>query len=152
MPEPWLPVPHRQQADKATCLAACARMVLAFYHDERSEQELVDLLRIAPSFGAPGSRLLNLSQLGYHVAYDTSSLALLQYHLAQRHPPIVLLKTGWLTYWDQDVAHACVLAGILEETVFLFDPYFPSGPREVTLTEFLAGWTEMDFLTAIVTR
>jgi hypothetical protein len=28
MPERWLSVPHYQQSDEATCLAACARMVL----------------------------------------------------------------------------------------------------------------------------
>jgi len=152
VPKLWLPVPHYQQTDDATCLATCARMVLAYLGDHRSEQELIELLGINPAFGAPGSHLLRLRQLGYHVTYDTLSFSLLRSALARDIPPIVLLRTEFLTYWPEATAHACVLVGLVEDAVFLHDPWLPSAPQQVTLTEFLAAWTEMDFLAAIISR
>ena len=40
MPSGWLSVPHFQQELEYSCVAACARMVLAYYGDVRSEAEL----------------------------------------------------------------------------------------------------------------
>lgn len=42
------------------------------------------------------------------------------------------------------------MTGLTETAVFLHDPWLASGPVEVTLTEFLAAWTEMDYLAAII--
>jgi ABC-type bacteriocin/lantibiotic exporter with double-glycine peptidase domain len=98
MPERWLSVPHYQQSDEATCLAACARMVLAYLGDQRSEQELVRLLEVDPAFGVPASRLLRLRQWGYQVTYDSLSLPLLRHWLDQGVPPIVLVRTDFLAY------------------------------------------------------
>jgi hypothetical protein len=67
-----------------------------------------------------------------------------------QHSTIVLLKTGFLGYWSENVSHACLLAGMTETAVFLHHPWHASGPVEVTRTEFIAAWTEMDYLAAIV--
>jgi hypothetical protein len=42
------------------------------------------------------------------------------------------------------------MAGITETAVFLHDPWLISGPVEVTRTEFIAAWTEMDYLAAVI--
>ena len=125
-------------------------MALAYAGDRRLERELVDLLGIDPSYGAPASRLLRLERLGYRVLYDSLSLSLLRSALERNIPPIVLLKTGFLGYWSENVSHACLFAGLTETGVFLHDPWLLTGPVEVTRTEFLAAWTEMDYLAAII--
>lgn len=96
MPDPSLPIPHFRQSSEASCLAACARMVLAYAGNVRSEAELIRLLDLDPAFGAPASRLLRLERLGYHIIYDSFSLSLLRNALDRKIPPIVLLKTGTL--------------------------------------------------------
>lgn len=150
MPDLLLPVPHFRQSDEASCLAACARMVLAYEGDARLETELIRLFDLDPAFGAPASRLLRLERLGHRVVYDSVSLSLLRNALDRSIPPIVLLKTGFLGYWSENVSHACVLVGLTENAAFLHDPWLASGPTEVTLTEFMAAWTEMDYLAAII--
>jgi ABC-type bacteriocin/lantibiotic exporter with double-glycine peptidase domain len=150
MPQLLLPVTHLRQSSEATCLAACARMALACAGDLRPERELIELLGIDPSYGAPASRLLRLERLGYRVLYDSVSLSLLRSALERNIPPIVLLKTGFLGYWSENVSHACLLVGMTEATVFLHDPWLASGPVEVTRTEFVAAWTEMDYLAALI--
>jgi ABC-type bacteriocin/lantibiotic exporter with double-glycine peptidase domain len=125
-------------------------MALAYAGDVRKEQDLIDLLGIDPSYGAPASRLLRLERLGFRVLYDSVSFSLLLGALERNIPPIVLLKTGFLGYWSENVSHACVLAGLTETQVFLHDPWLPSGPVKITQTEFIAAWTEMDYLAAII--
>lgn len=70
MPELLLPVRHFRQNSEASCLAACARTVMAYTGDVRSEEMLVELFDIDMAFGAPASRLLRLSRWGYQVDYD----------------------------------------------------------------------------------
>lgn len=150
MPDLLLAVPHLRQSSEASCLAACARMVLAHAGDERSETELIRLFDLDPAFGAPASRLLRLERLGYRVVYDSLSLSLLRDALNRSIPPIVLLKTGFLSHWSEDVAHACVLVGLSDHKAYLQDPWLEFGPVEVSLTEFMAAWTEMDHLAALI--
>lgn len=50
----------------------------------------------------------------------------------------------------EDVAHACVLVGLSDRNAYLQDPWLDSGPVEVSLTEFMAAWTEMDHLAALI--
>ena len=150
MPDPSLPVPHFHQNIEASCLAACARMVLAYARDVRSEMELIRLFDVDPTYGAPASRIMRLERLGYRIVYDSVSLSLLRNALARNIPPIVLLKTGFLGYWSENVSHACVLVGLTDNAAFMHDPWLTYGPVEVTLTEFMAAWTEMDYLAAII--
>lgn len=150
MPDHLLPVPHFRQSNEASCLAACARMVLAHAGDKRSEAELIHLFDLDAALGAPASRLLRLERLGYRVLYDSVSLSLLRNALDREIPPIVLLKTGFLGYWSENVSHACVLVGLTDRSAYLLDPWLAFSPTEITLTEFMAAWTEMDYLAAII--
>ena len=44
MPSGWLNVPHFRQEHEYSCVAACARMVLAHHGDVRTEADLRTLL------------------------------------------------------------------------------------------------------------
>jgi hypothetical protein len=59
MPSSWLNVPHFRQELEYSCVAACARMVLAHYGDIRTEAELRSLLDTRPT----GTRAGNLMRL-----------------------------------------------------------------------------------------
>ena len=50
MPSSWLNVPHFQQELEYSCVPACARMVLAFYGDIRTEAELRVSAKGQPTF------------------------------------------------------------------------------------------------------
>jgi hypothetical protein len=61
MPSSWLSVPHFQQELEYSCVAACARMVLAQYGDIRTETELRLLLDTQPTDTRAGnSRMRHL--------------------------------------------------------------------------------------------
>ena len=152
MPDLLLPVRHLHQTSEASCLAACARTVLTYADDSRSEKALMALLDVDPAFGAPASRLLRLSRWGYQVDYDSFSLPLLRASLVRNIPPIVLIKTGFLTYWTENAAHACVLVGLDETSAFVNDPWLSSGPQAISLVEFMAAWAEVDYLAAMIYR
>lgn len=125
---------------------------MAYAGDIRAEESLVDLFDVDPVFGAPASRLLRLSRWGYQVDYDSFSLPLLRPSLVRNIPPVVLIKTGFLTYWTENVAHACVLVGLDETQASLNDPWLNAGPQAVSMVEFMAAWTEMDYLAAMIYR
>jgi hypothetical protein len=59
MPSSWLNVPHFQQELEYSCVAACVRMVLAHYGDNRSEAEVRLLLDTQPT----GTRAGNVMRL-----------------------------------------------------------------------------------------
>ena len=59
MPSSWLNVPHFQQEFEYSCVAACARMVLAHFGDLRTEADLRLLLDTQPT----GTRAGNLMRL-----------------------------------------------------------------------------------------
>src|SRR5712692_1893993 len=60
MPSSWLNVPHFQQELEYSCVAACARMVLAHHGDIRTEAEL-RLLLDTQSTGTRAGNLMRLS-------------------------------------------------------------------------------------------
>ncbi|MFM7582825.1 MAG: hypothetical protein ACKO9F_08960 [Caldilinea sp.] len=56
-------VEHRQQTERAGCLAACAQMALQHIHVYQSQVQLNRLLGLTPE-GTPSSRVRRLSELG----------------------------------------------------------------------------------------
>jgi ABC-type bacteriocin/lantibiotic exporter with double-glycine peptidase domain len=63
MPSAWLSVPHFQQELEYSCVAACARMVLAHHGDSRPEADLRLLLGTQPT-GTRAGNLMRLSGPG----------------------------------------------------------------------------------------
>jgi ABC-type bacteriocin/lantibiotic exporter with double-glycine peptidase domain len=114
-PNAWLNLPHYRQEFPYSCLAACARMVLAYLGCQRTESELRQLLDTKPS-GTRVGNLVRLGQLGFEVTLRASNLPQLRAALAANQPVILFLESGPLDYWDLDVAHVVVLLGIDDTT------------------------------------
>jgi ABC-type bacteriocin/lantibiotic exporter with double-glycine peptidase domain len=149
MPSGWLSVPHFQQELEYSCVAACARMVLAHHGDVRTEAELRSLLDTQPAGTRAGNRM-RLSGPAFEVHLRASSLAELQRVLADRQPPLVFLKTGSLEYWSMDIFHTAVPAGLDPMTAALNDPYFATAPQTTSLQSFEKAWAETGQFTAFL--
>src|SRR5690349_4401965 len=102
MPSNSLNVPHFQQEVEYSCVAACLRMVLAYFNDRRAEADLRALLDTLPT-GTRAGNVMRLSGSDYEVYLRPSNLAELHKALADNQPPIVFLKTGSLEYWQMDI-------------------------------------------------
>ena len=141
MPSSWLNVPFFQQELEYSCVAACARMVLAHYGDVRTEAELRLLLDTRPA-GTRTGNLMRLSGPAFEIYLRPSSLVDLEKMLAENQPPIVFLKTGSLEYWSMDIAHTAVVIGFDTTTVALHDPYFATVPQTTSLQSFEKAWAQ----------
>src|ERR1051325_5891287 len=149
MPSSWLNVPHFQQELDYSCVAACARMVLAHYGDLRAEAELRTLLDTQPT-GTRAGNVMRLSSPDFEVYLSPSNLLELQQVLAANQPPIVFLQTGTLEYWSMDIFHTAVLVGIDATTVALNDPYFATAPQTTSLQSFEKAWAQTGQFTAFI--
>ena len=149
MPVVSLTVPHYKQEQRSSCLAACVRMVLAYYGHSCSEDELRQLL----STGSQGTRardVLRITSLGFDVVLQFSSLADLGATLVAGTPPIVFLDTGSLDYWSIDCPHVAVLVGIELTVVSVNDPFFDVAPQKTSLAGFMQAWAANAFLAAFI--
>jgi ABC-type bacteriocin/lantibiotic exporter with double-glycine peptidase domain len=97
MPSSWLNVPHFQQELENSCVADCARMVLAHHGDIRTEAELRSLLDTQPT-GTRAGNLMRLSGSAFEIFLRASNLVELQRVLADNQPAVVFLKTGTLEW------------------------------------------------------
>src|SRR5262245_10329223 len=95
MPSGWPTVPHFQQELDYSCVAACARMVLAHYGDVRTEAELRSLLDTRPT-GTRAGNLMRLSGPSIEIHLRASNVAELAKALTDNLPPVVFLKSGTL--------------------------------------------------------
>jgi len=149
MPNASLNVSHFKQEFPYSYFAAAARMVLAFFGPQHTEAEL----RVAMSTGSGGTRardLLGLATLGFEVQFVTTDLAGLVAFLASRQPPIALLATSSLPYWQQICNHVAVVVGVDDSWVYLNDPYFNSASQPVSHSDFLLAWSPNACMVAIV--
>jgi ABC-type bacteriocin/lantibiotic exporter with double-glycine peptidase domain len=72
-------VPHFKQEFPFSCLAACARMILAFYGVLHTEEEIRRQLGTGPH-GTPARSLFLLRSLGFEVRIEESNLRSLRIH------------------------------------------------------------------------
>lgn len=149
MPNTWLSVPHFKQEFNYSCMAACARMVLAYHGRELAESELRELLG-TQSHGTPPRSITSIASLGLHVHLALSNLTQLRDALAAGLPPIVFLDTGSLGYWPTDCAHVAVEVGIDDSSVYLNDPFFDAAPQQSSLRGFLQAWARNAQFAAIL--
>lgn len=143
MPNALLSVPHFEQSRDGYCLPACVQMVLAYLGKEKSEAELISLLRTA-SFGTPISAVSHLRELGLRVTLGSFNESWLEAQLLEGNPIIARVWTTMLTTWTIDTSHVVVVVGFDETFVYLNDPAFTSAPQVVTWNSFLAAWAEFD--------
>ena len=145
-----LKVPHRQQRQEADCLAACARMVLEYYHINIRYARLLSILRVADS-GATFRSLGRLESIGLRVQVERGAIDKLSEWLAQGVPPIVAVDTGLLlSYWTETTGHALVVISIDKQNIYVNDPYFADAPKKIVIDEFEASREEAGRLYAII--
>lgn len=149
MPTVLLPVPHSKQIGPHNCLPACARMVLSYLGHQMTEAALAAKLQTT-ALGTPGNRLLRLNSATLLVEFGPLTLPLIYNHLDDGTPVIVLVRTGFLDYWQADMAHAVVVVGYDNQHLLLNDSEFDTAPQQATQNGFLAAWGEFDFLAAII--
>ena len=145
-------VPHRQQSKDGACLQACARMILASYGEEYSEDELSKLLK-SRDFGTHAPNITFLERIGYHVQFGSSTLETIQRELALGHGVIAFVLADFLSWTRYSGLHAVVVVEQISETLLMIhDPSAEAGPQAVSREEFLLAWGEFDNSAAFIWR
>lgn len=155
MPNNLLKVPHLSQPYDALCLPACAAMILAYWGEPTTPvtiEHLANLFDTMELIGTPASRILRLQKWGWAVTYREGNIDSLRELTTRKIPPIVMVRTGFLDYWDANVFHAAVVVGIDEQAVYLNDPEFESAPQACAIDTFIAAWIEHEQMVATITR
>jgi hypothetical protein len=125
-------------------------MVLTFF-GQSVERKWLRRVMESSVLGTPGFKVLNLRQHGYDVTYAsaTDERTLMQ-SLADGVPPIALLYTHHLPYWERDAAHAVVLIAMDQYHATLNDPACPDAPQVVSRGDFMLSWLDFDCLYALI--
>ena len=144
-------VPHFQQEREYSCLAACVRMVLAFYGNYRSEDDLRRLLKTRVTGTSPANVMLNLPGIGFEALIFDGFQTILRQHISEGTPCIVHLWTDPLPHWQDAVVHAVVVTDIAADTVVLNDPVHAGPATPVPLDTFLQAWAATDHTLILIT-
>jgi hypothetical protein len=125
-------------------------MVLTFF-GQPAERAWLRQVMESSDLGTPGFKVLNLRPHGYDVTYTaaTDERVLIQ-ALADGVPPIALLRTVHLPYWEHDSAHAVVIVAMDTDSVTLNDPVFPKTRQTVPRDAFMLAWLDFDALYALI--
>ncbi len=86
------------------------------------------------------------------VFFGPLTLPMLRSQLEQGQPLIALVRTIFLDYWGDDLAHAVVVVGFDDEGLLLNDPAFDIAPQRASVNGFLAAWCEFDYLCASIIK
>lgn len=143
-------VPHHKQELDYSCLAACVRMILAFYGKDHSESDLRKLLKTRIGGTSPSRLMWQLPTLGFDAVVETGSLQSLSAYLNAGKPCIVHVWTPPLPHWEVEAIHALVVVGIGENTVLAHDPVLSSGPTAIPLEAFVKAWAATDYLMILI--
>ena len=139
-----LKIPHCKQESDHSCLPACIKMVLSYFGVQKREQEIRSLLKTRPA-GTNPLNVVRLRKWNLEASVTFSNLEELKSYLIQKKPPIVLLWSGKLSYWDSneylDFLHAVVVIGYDDEMIVVNDPAFDDSPKTVQVYEFLEAWS-----------
>ena len=148
MPSALLNVPHYKQEFHYSCVAACARMVLAHYGVQQTEEQVRITLGTKPS----GTVLRNvgcLRTLHFEVSLQESNFFQLSDAIAQNVPVVTFLETGPLEHWPIDVAHALVVVGIDSAAVHVNDPFLGT-PLSIPVAQFELAWARTGRFAAFI--
>jgi len=143
-------VPHFEQERDYSCLAACVRMVLAYFNDLRTEQEIRILLKTRPGGTSPAQVMLRLPDWGFDAFVQSGSQPILRAYLAAGTPVIVHVLTAALANWNFEAIHAFIVTDLNEQFVSVNDPASPPAPTLISLDAFLRAWSATDYLTIVI--
>ncbi|MBE7528711.1 MAG: hypothetical protein HND44_02205 [Chloroflexi bacterium] len=152
MSQPFLVIPHFAQSADGQCLPACARMMLAHSAVLLSESEVAKVLE-AKSYGAPSFAIKKLRKPGFTVNYREWSITEVTTALAGNKPVLIFVRTGFLEYWPEDVAHAVIIVGVEQDRQFwVNDPARADAPIAVSWDGLLAAWGEFGYRGATISK
>jgi ABC-type bacteriocin/lantibiotic exporter with double-glycine peptidase domain len=149
---------HVRQQQPADCLVACAAMVLAYLHISVSYTRVRQLLGTAAE-GTPFYRLDRLHTRSVRITRGEGTFTLLMTYLASDLPVIVDVHTSELPYWqmrtdipeiEKSTAHAVVVVGIENQTVYVYDPDVELAPQAVNIGDFELAWLIRDYRFVVI--
>lgn len=128
-----LDVPFVAQRDE-TCGPASLAMVLGYWGDTATHDELATVLVVPGGGGVQGSRLAALAEArGFRAVAFEGDLALVEDYMARAWPLVVALDAGKGRF------HDVVVVGVEKDAVVVHDPAL--GPlRRIRLAEFTKKW------------
>jgi ABC-type bacteriocin/lantibiotic exporter with double-glycine peptidase domain len=145
-------LPHYQQSAAGYCLPACIRMILSGQGLQHSEAEITKIIG-AQAHGAPSYSVMRLQSPRLHVEYRSWSIVDVLSAIRSGTPAIAFVRTQFLDYWQEDVAHAVVIVGAEPEEMFwVHDPMLATGPVTTLWNGLLAGWAEFSYRGATLRR
>lgn len=124
-------------------------MVAAYWEQPLYQADVAKWLGTT-DIGTPSGRIQRLVRYGFEVIYQTGSLAQLENWLSQQMPCILFVRTGSLSYWQLDTAHALVLIGLTSDLATLLDPMVGTNPIVVQTDELLLAWSYFDYTYAVL--
>jgi len=155
MPNVSISKPHHKQEHDASCLPACAKMILNFLGNTIEESALRNLL-VTDEVGTSALNILMLNaslpdtKAELHIWLLTD---LINYLEEKQQPCIVTVVTTNLPYWDEaSHSHAVVVCGFDEENIFVNDPFFDDEEFIVPIEAFLAAWFEAKNIVITIER
>ena len=148
-------LPHHPQEHDFSCLAACARMVLAFYRIETSETELRRLLKTRPGIGTHPIHFRNLESLCVIATWPyPGTRDAIKRLVEDSQPVIAFVWTGALRDVEEtnaiDYLHTVVVVGFSATSILVHDPRLDVGPIEIPLLVFENAWKFADHLIAVI--
>lgn len=145
-----LNVPHQTQIEDSWCLPACAAMICAYWQRPKYQGDVARWLQTT-EIGTPARNISRLKDYGFDVTCLEGSLQFLIESLQRGIPCILFLRTGELSYWEIDTAHAVVIIGIDAQEVYLNDPVFEDAPKVIPVDELMLAWSSFDYVVATLT-
>lgn len=139
-----LPIDHIRQETSVSCLPACCQMVLAYHGIDVSQKRIGRLLKITP-MGIPYTRIKRLERLGVRINLDSGEEHVIRNAIDARYPLILFIKTGELSYWNEDSQHAIVVVGYDDYSFYVNDPILDVGERPIPIDELMLAWVEYSY-------
>lgn len=135
-PTKILDVPHYLQSDDSTCGPASLRMVLGYYGEFRSEEDIAAICDHTYELGCKSEDMACAAEsLGYKVYLKNNSTIEEVVRLIDANVPVIV---DWFC-GDPPEGHSSVVIGYNDENLFILDPYLEE-MRVVTKYDFRRCW------------
>lgn len=128
----------KQEKDH-TCLPACIRTVLNYYHAEFSELEIATKCKTKASGTRIPDAIGTIESFNFPVSYlEDSTLDDIFESIIRKQPVIVFLGVEHLPYGDFG-SHAVVVIGFEDDQIIFIDPA-PGREIRLNLLDFFKAW------------
>jgi hypothetical protein len=119
-------------------------MALAYFGVNRSQEQIASQIGHIAGAGTPARNVTRLVVPGIEISYAANgSLEDIRRCLDRKQIPILFVRTGELPYWEDDIAHAVLVVGMEQATIWVHDPTFEKGPIPVPIDGLSLAWYEI---------